>query len=101
MLALLAMTVALQNPINISQVDPQRLRAHVEKLASWHDRNTNNPTLDEAAEYIASEYRKIPGLQVELWRYPIKKGPRVREDKDVVEVIATLPGETDRRILIG
>ena len=37
----------------------------------------------------------------ELWRYPIKKGPRVREDKDVVEVIATLPGETDRRILIG
>src|SRR3954465_13718993 len=102
MFALLAMTVALQPNIELAaEVDPKRLRATVEKLASWHDRNTNNPTLNEAAEWIASEYRKIPGMQVEIWKYPIKKGARVREDKDVVEVVATLPGATDRRIVIG
>jgi hypothetical protein len=102
MLAMLAMAAAMQNPQSlIAQVDPQRLHAIVEKLSSWHDRNTNNPTLNEAAEWIASEYRKIPGLQVEIWKYPIKQGARVREDKDVVEVIATLPGATDRRIMIG
>lgn len=103
MLGMLALTIAVQtNPSTmIGQVDVKRLRATVEKLASWHDRNTNNPTLTEAAEWIASEYRKIPGLEVEIWKYPIKKGPRVREDKDVVEVIATLPGVTDRKIVIG
>lgn len=103
MLALLAVAVTMQtSPQEIaSHVDPKRLRATVEKLASWHDRNTNNPTLDEAAEWIAAEYRKIPGMQVELWRYPIKKGPRVAADKDVVEVIATLPGATERRVIIG
>jgi hypothetical protein len=102
MLALLAMTALQTTPeAMIAMVDAKKLRATVEKLASWHDRNTNNPTLNEAAAWIADEYRKIPGLQVEVWKYPIKKGPRVHEDKDVVEVIATLPGASDRRIIIG
>lgn len=85
----------------VQQVDSKRLRATVEKLASWHNRNTNNDTLTEAAEWLASEYRKIPGLQVELMRYPIAKGSRVPAAKEVVQVVATLPGETDRRIIVG
>lgn len=103
MLALMAITAFAQlDPGKLaSQIDAKRLQATVEKLASWHDRNTNNPTLDEAAEWIASEYRKIPGMQVELWRYPIKKGRRIKADRDAVEVVATLPGATDRRIIIG
>ncbi len=103
MLALFAATAMLQNNVGdlAGQVEAKRLKATVEKLASWRDRNTNNPTLNEAAEWIASEYRKIPNLQVEIWKYPVKKGPRIKEDKDVVEVIATLPGATDRRIVIG
>jgi len=82
-------------------VDQTKLRATVHKLASWHDRNTNNPTLTEAAEWIASEFRKIPGLQVEIMKYPVKKGARFKEDREVVEVVATLPGQDDRRVLVG
>ncbi len=78
-----------------------RLRHTVEKLSSWPNRNTNNETLTEAAEWLASEYRKIPGLQVEIMRYPVKAGPRIAKDRDVVQVVAVLPGETDRRIVIG
>jgi len=87
------------------QVDEKRLRATVEKLASWPNRNTNNPTLTEAAEWIASEFRNIPGIEVEIMKYEIQKGQRVPETKEVVQVIATLLG-TDptlkaHRIAIG
>ncbi len=102
MLALLAMTAILQSPdMLLHQIDPARMRATVEKLASWHDRNTNNPTLTEAAEWIAGEYRKIPGMQVEIMHYPAVKGQRIKQDKDVVQVVATLPGATERRVVIG
>ncbi|MBS1707555.1 MAG: M20/M25/M40 family metallo-hydrolase [Armatimonadetes bacterium] len=84
-----------------AQIDRARLKATVEKLASWHDRNTNNPTLTEAADWLASELKKIPGLQVETMKYGVKKGARIKEDKEVVQVVATLPGEDDRRILVG
>src|SRR5579862_468467 len=103
MLAILAYTAMLKTTPDdlVGQVDAKKLRANVEKLASWHDRNTNNPTLVEAAEWIAGEYRKIPGMQVEIWNYPIKKGQRIAADKEVPEVIAVLPGASDRRIVIG
>ncbi|MFN8220218.1 MAG: M28 family metallopeptidase [Fimbriimonadales bacterium] len=85
----------------VSQVSPERLRATVEKLASYNTRNTLSPTLNEAAEWLAGEYRKIPGIQAEVMSYTLPKGRRVPEDKTVVQVVATLPGETDHRILIG
>ena len=91
MLAIVALTAMLQDAPQdlVGQVDAKRLRANVEKLATWHDRNTNNPTVDEAAEWMADQYRKIPGLQVEVWHYPVKKGQRIKEDRDAPEVIAT------------
>jgi hypothetical protein len=85
----------------IAQVDPARLRATVEKLASFNTRNTLSPGLFEAAEWLAGEYRKIPKLQVELMRYTIPRGRRVPEDKEVVQVVAVLPGKTDRRLVVG
>lgn len=83
------------------EVQESRVRATVEKLASWPNRNTSNATHVDAANWLADEYRKIPGLQVEIFKYPINKGPRIREDGEAVEVIATLPGETERRVIIG
>lgn len=85
----------------LKQVDPQRIRATVEKLASWNTRNTNTPECRQAAEWLAEEYRKIPGLQVELFKYQVRKGSRIPEDREVVQVVATLPGRTDRRVLVG
>ncbi|HWD39232.1 MAG TPA: M20/M25/M40 family metallo-hydrolase [Fimbriimonas sp.] len=70
---------------------PESLRATVEKLASWRTRNTSSSELNEVADWLAGEYRKIPGMQVEIMRYQIRKGPRIPADKDVVEVVATLP----------
>lgn len=104
MLALLTLAVAPAAPdidALLKEVDVRRLRATVERLASWPNRNTNNPTLTEAAEWLASEYRKVPGLQVEIMRYRIERGQRVPEAKEVVQVVATLPGETTRRIVVG
>lgn len=85
----------------LAQVDANRMRATVEKLATWHNRNTSNPSLDEAAAWIKGEFEKIPGLQVELMRYQIHKGARIPADKEVVQVVATLPGKTDRRVIVG
>lgn len=85
----------------LEKVDPARLRATVERLASFHTRNTLSETLSEAAEWLAGEYRKIPGLQVELMRYTLPAGRRVPAEKEVVQVVAVLPGETDRKVLVG
>ncbi len=105
MLALLTLAAATAPAPDIDalmkQVDARRLRATVERLAQWPNRNTNNATLTEAAEWIAGEYRTIPGLQVELMRYRIERSQRVPEAKEVVQVIATLPGASPRRVIIG
>lgn len=85
----------------LAAVDPARLRATVEKLASFNTRNTLSPGLNEAAEWLAGEYRKIPRLQVELMKYIIPKGRRVPEDREVVQIVAVLPGKTDRRLVVG
>lgn len=85
----------------VRQIRPEHLRATVEKLASWPDRNTNNPTLTESAEWLASQYRAIPGLQVELMRYRVEPSPRILEAKEVVQVVATWPGQGDRRVMVG
>lgn len=84
-----------------NQVDAKRLQATVEKLASFPNRNTNTDNLAKAVEWLADEYRKIPGLQVEIMKYPVKAGRRIIADKEVVQLIATLPGKTDRRIIVG
>lgn len=98
-LVLLTMTPDLNSMIQA--VDAKRLRATVEKLASFHTRNTLSPTLNEAAAWLADEYRKIPGMQVELMKYVAPKGRRIPEDKEVVQVVATLPGATARKIIVG
>lgn len=85
----------------LGEVDPKRIRETVEHLAAFNTRNTNTPELIEAANWMADQYRKIPGLQVELMKYPVEKGRRVPEDKEVVQVVAVLPGADDRRIIMG
>lgn len=103
--ALVSFLVVLSPVQNIEkmleEISPRRLRETVEKLASFHTRNTLSPELTKACEWIAEEYRSIPGLQAEIMRYTLPKGRRVPEDKEVVQVIARLPGEDDKIILVG
>lgn len=94
-------TFTSQDNSMIDQISSHRLMTTVEKLASFHTRNTLTPGLTEAAEWVAGELRKIPGLEVEVWKYTIQKSRRVPEDKEVVQVIATLRGSESRMIMVG
>lgn len=85
----------------LAQVSKENLRSTVEKLASFHTRNTMSPTLNDAASWLADQYRSIPGVTADLMRYTAPKSRRVPEDKEVVQVVATLKGKSDRVILIG
>src|SRR5688572_28531987 len=100
MLAALLAAAMLQTPVEAS-IDPARMMADIAKLASFNTRNTNSPTLSEAAEWLAAQYRAIPGMQVELMKYKVEASARIPEAMEVVQVVATLKGETDRRIIIG
>ena len=82
-------------------VSEDRLRATLTQLATYPTRNTNTEYCTQSAEWIASEFRKIPGMQVELMKYPVKKGRRIVADKDVFQVVATLPGSNQKRVLMG
>lgn len=84
-----------------SQIDQARLRNTIEHLAAFPNRNTNNATLTEAANWLAGELSKNKGLQVQVMHYTAPQGGRVPVAKDVVEVVAVLPGKTDRRIMVG
>jgi len=102
MLILATLALGLQSPLDLThQIQPMRMKEDVAHLSAMPNRNTNNATLTEAAEYIAAQYRKIPGLQVEIMKYVAPKMQRIPVQKEVVEVVATLPGETDHRVIVG
>jgi len=102
MVLALSLAALLQMPVDLArQIQPDNMREVVAHLSAMPNRNTNNATLTQAAEYIADQYRKIPGLQVEIMKYTAPRMARVPVAKEVVEVVATLPGETDRRIIVG
>ena len=84
-----------------SEVSKDSLRQTLTHLSTYPTRNTNTPELEKAAEWVASEFKKIQGLRVELMRYDVKKGRRVVADKSVVQVVATLPGESDKKVIVG
>ena len=97
MFAVFAMILASSAP----DVSIPNLRSTLTELATYPTRNTNTPECRRAAEWVAAEFRKIPGLKVELMEYTLPKGRRVPEEKKVVQVVATLPGVTDHRVMIG
>ena len=99
-LAATILAVGMTAPDLVDEISSERLVATVEKLASFHTRNTNSDGLTEACEWAADELRKLPRMQVELMTYRAT-GRRMVEEKDVVQVVAVLPGRTDRRILVG
>lgn len=100
LLTAVAMTT-LQPQDLLSLVDKPRLRATVEKLSSFETRNSLSPTLREACEWLADEYRKLPGMKVEVMEYTLPAGRRVPKDMPCYQVVAILPGKTDRRLVMG
>lgn len=74
-------------------MSPQALKEIVEHLSSFPTRNSLSPYLRPAMEWVADQYRAIPGMEVELMEFILPVGPRVPEPTPVVQVIATLRGE--------
>ena len=104
MLACLTAAVFMIHKPNTQSLPPigvNRLRAAVEKLSSFPTRNTNSPEHIRACEWLAEEFRKIPGCRVELMRYPVMKSRRILQDGEAVQVLATLPGEEEDIVLMG
>lgn len=97
----LAQTPSVDIDAMVRAVDPGRLRSTVEKLSSFHTRNTISPMLRQSVDWLAEEYRKIPGLQVEVMPYTVAKSRRVPEETQAFQIVATLPGKTARRVLVG
>ncbi len=85
----------------LHSVSEDRLRHTIETLSSWNTRNTNTPEAREVAQWIATEFESVPGIEVEIWEYEIQGGRRVPQTKKVPQVIATLPGRSERRVMVG
>lgn len=100
MVLALALTLMTTTPDLVAQVDAGRLRATVERLASFTTRNTLSPMLKDSVDWLVGEYKKIPGVHAESWNYVIPKGRRVPEDKTVPQCVAWLDSsETQAKTL--
>ncbi|WP_396216583.1 M28 family peptidase [Gemmatimonas sp.] len=92
----------------VASVSPERLQATATKLASFGTRSTLSDTLSTtrgigaARRWIFEEFRKAsPKLQVAFDRHMLPKQGRITRDVELVNVVAILPGKTDRRIYLS
>lgn len=83
------------------EVSKENLRATLEHLATYSTRNTNTDECEKAVHAIADRFRAIPGLEVEVMPYDVKAGRRIVKDRTVYQVVATLRGTTEKRVIVG
>jgi hypothetical protein len=95
------MLMAAMLTLQAAEPSPERLMATVERLAAFPTRNSLSPGVRDACAWVADQFRKIPGCEVELMEYVLPAGRRIPEDTPCVQVVATLPGETDDWVLVG
>src|SRR5215468_3017843 len=94
----------------VDEVSEERITATMKKLESFGTRyvlsEKENPThgIGGAQRWIFEQFKSYsPRLQVSLDPFTIKKSQRVPQDTDLSNVVAVLPGTTnkDRYIVIG
>lgn len=92
----------------IQQVDQGNLKLWIEKMQSFENRslmaNLESQTrgLKAARKWVADTFRSFsPRLQVFEDGYDLKAGGRVVKDTYLANVIAILPGKSDRVLAIG
>lgn len=93
-----------RSPIGTHAVNNEiarRCLSTVERLAGYPTRHTLSKTIWHAAEWLADQFKHLPGMEVELTRYVAPAGARVPLDMEVPQVIATLPGRSGRKIILG
>jgi hypothetical protein len=94
----------------VEEVSEERIAATMKKLESFGTRyvlsEKDNPThgIGGAQRWIFEQFKSYsPRLQVSLDPFTIKKSQRVPQDTDLNNIVAVLPGTTnkDRYIVIG
>ena len=91
----------------VAAVSQERLQATVTKLASFGTRSTLSDTVSTtrgigaARRWIYEEFRRAsPKLQVSFDRHMLAQQGRITREVELVNVIAVLPGKSDRRIYV-
>jgi hypothetical protein len=92
----------------LSQISEQRLSDILQKLGSFGTRNTLSSTdsttkgIGAARQWIFDEMTKSSRrLQVSFDTYQVPKGGRITRDIELRNVVAVLPGKSDRRIYVS
>ncbi len=91
----------------LAEVDPDRLLANVERLASFGTRNTMSTTshpdwgIGAARSWIRDELAAYSDrLVVSLDHHAVEPAGRIQIPVDLANVMAILPGRSDRRIYV-
>lgn len=95
----------------VRAVDPKRAMGIVERLAAFGTRHSLSDPRSEtrgigaAARHLAARFREIAEqsggrLQVELMDYTAPKGPRVPKPWPMQNVVALLPGNDPKRVIV-
>lgn len=92
----------------VASVSQERLQATATKLASFGTRSTLSDTVSTtrgigaARRWIHDELKNAsPRLQVAFDRHMLPRQGRITRDVELVNVVAVLPGKTERRIYIS
>jgi len=92
----------------VAEVDLERLRANVEALAGFETRNSMSDTLSDtrgigaARRWIHSEFESYsPRLDVSYDSYLLAPQGRIARETQIRNVVAILPGRSDRRIYVS
>lgn len=92
----------------VASVSQERLQAIATKLASFGTRSTLSDTLSTtrgigaARRWIHDEFtRSSPKLKVAFDRHMLARQGRITREVELVNVVAVLPGRSDRRIYIS
>ena len=96
----------------VRAADAERIRADVERLVGFGTRHTLSDTASDtrgigaARRWLRDEFTRISDeyhdgrLQVELVAHQVPPGRRVPDGAEVVNVVATLPGEDPDRLVV-
>lgn len=79
---------------------PARLQSWVERLAEFPSRHSLTSHAHDAAAYLRDTFAGF-GLESEIWSPIVPAGPRVPEPVAMPQVLARLPGRTDRWVMVG
>lgn len=92
----------------LAEISPERMEEHLTVLTSFGTRHTMSVDLGPdrgivpAREYILEQYRSFsPRLRASLDCYQIPAQGRIAEEVELCNVMAVLPGRSERRIYVS